>query len=60
MTIIAKYRDLLSAGLSLAFVVFVLGSVAAKALTTGVFLHPALSPAPAASAAHPAAPPLQP
>ena len=33
MTAIAKHRDLLSAGLALGFVVFVLASVAIKTLT---------------------------
>jgi hypothetical protein len=45
MTAIAKHRDLLSAGLALGFVVFVLGTVVVKTLTTGIVSHAVSSPA---------------
>jgi hypothetical protein len=35
MTALAKHRDLLSAGVALGFLLFVLGTVAVKSLTTG-------------------------
>lgn len=45
MTALAKHRDLLSAGLALGFVVFVLGSVAIKTFTTGIVSHAVAVPA---------------
>jgi hypothetical protein len=43
MTAIAKHRDLLSAGLALGFVVFVLASVAVKTFTHPVAASDAIS-----------------